>query len=313
MNDEEIIKLLRREITKSKAPVSGKKVGTVMRLANGDLISAHNTETELHIENEYYWIVPAEFQCAEANALANLDGEDITDVFIAGDIQEGSQLSKLKGYETEFAVKQVIPCETCYGKLAEHYTPSLGMSFTIMNISKTSQTFQFTFRDLEDTYRKREQSETSILEEKSRESWNRGLRKKTMLSSIDREFVSKIVGKFGNTFDFYLTGSALGYGGRGTLANRITSNEYSDIDLIAINPRNPSQGRATLAILNQTGNTALGFDFSDNLNGRSKVKIESPYENGKNVDLTIGECLETSMRPTYFKNNFYLQLSRRFY
>ena len=208
--DQEIEVLVKKELTKCHAPLSGYLVACAL-VTEKSTYFGHNYEhedTNIIEHAEYRALLAA--QKAESNPR-------VLKIILAG----GGNVRKFKYY---------IPCFPCAELLRKCVHTDIEIH--MLPIEGDTKDLKITFDELMDSY---VELPYSFIEASTIEEIRKELEAKTILQAVDLDFISELshFGKF-NRVNFYLTGSSSGRGAVSNLIRAKTNRPYRDIDLIAV-------------------------------------------------------------------------------
>jgi len=210
MNEREVRGKVLEELNKCEAPISGIFVACAI-FTEKEIYFGHNTE----------WENPVKFEHAEIMSLKTILQREkfpkINKIIMAG----GGTTDKLKFY---------TPCYACCQSLGSYVIDNA--QIILLPLTKDDCALEVTFRELMQSY---SQLPYSKMEHYTNPELKSELESKTLLKGKDSEFISELT-LFGREkgISLYLTGSASGRGGAGTMLNKKTNHPYRDIDVVAI-------------------------------------------------------------------------------
>lgn len=209
-SDQEIETLVKKELTKCHAPLSGYLVACAL-VTDKSVYFGHNYEHENTNIIEH-----AEYRALMAAKKAESDPR-IKRIILAG----GGNVRKFKYY---------IPCFSCAEFMRKYIDTDI--EIYLLPIEGDTKDFRITFDELVECYK---ELPFSMIEAFTTEEIKKELQAKTILQGIDLDFISDLsrLGKL-QRVNFYLTGSSSGRGAVSNLVRAKTNRPYRDIDLIAV-------------------------------------------------------------------------------
>jgi cytidine deaminase len=209
-DDIDIEHLLRAELLKCSAPVTGYYV-----------VSAIVTERGTYIGHNHEEVGSVVFEHAEIRVLEEIlkceEKPVIKKIFMLG----GGVIKKVKYY---------TPCYACAHKLAPYV--SIDATVTLFPLPRSTERVAFTVGELLESY---SDAPYSKFKNTEKQKIRMELVEKTILNNIDVDFVADLI-LLGleKEAEFYLTGSSTGRGGVSRLLMKKTNSSYGDIDMVVV-------------------------------------------------------------------------------